>query len=78
MLPPTWWQSLTSTTVLRAALRVTIPVGLLQASINNGDHWLAGDFSTAVITKSLLTPLVTFLVASVSAAAALRNQPLNR
>jgi hypothetical protein len=58
-----WWR----------AARIALPVGLLQASINQGDHWMRGDFSTAVVAKSLLTPLVTFLVAFTSAVLTARN-----
>lgn len=56
---------------LRAA-RVALPVGLLQDCINQGDFWLRGEFTTPVVTKSLLTPVVTLGVALLAAASTWR------
>ena len=61
--PPGWLETLAARPIWWRAVRVALPVGLLQACINQGDHWLRGDFSTEVVAKSLLTPCVTLAVA---------------
>lgn len=55
----------------RAAL-VSLPVGLLQVGINQGEYWLRGELTAAVISRSLLTPLVTLTVALLAAASTYR------
>ncbi|MBI2517816.1 MAG: hypothetical protein HYV95_13010 [Opitutae bacterium] len=57
---------------LRAA-RFSLPVGLLQVAINQGDHWLHGQVTPVVLAKSLLTPLVTYSVALCTAIATYRQ-----
>ncbi len=54
-------------------LRIGLPVGLLQVCINQGDAWLAGAVTGAVIFKSLLSPAVSCAIAFVSAAGARRT-----
>lgn len=55
------------------ALCIGLPVGLLQVCINQGDAWLAGAISSAVVLKSILSPLVSCAIAFVSAAGARRS-----
>ena len=50
------------------ALKLGLTVGLLQATINQGDHWLRGEFTRAVIIKSIVSPLIGFTLVLVSAA----------
>lgn len=45
------------------AVKVAVPVAILQVAINQGDAWLSGHVTSAVLAKSLLTPLVTISVA---------------
>lgn len=48
-------------------LKIGLPIGLLQVAINQGDAWLTGALSVAVILKSLLTPTVSCAIAFCSA-----------
>jgi hypothetical protein len=56
--------------VWRRTLLIGLPVGLLQAAINQGDHWLHHRVDGAVLLKTLLCPLVSCAIAFVSAIAA--------
>lgn len=55
--------------VWRRAAKLGLPVGAVQVAINQGDHWIAGAITGAVIAKSLLSPFLSFSIAFVSAAA---------
>ena len=48
--------------VFRKALRAAGIVGSLLVAINQGDHLLAGQFTSEVIRRSLLTPVIPFCV----------------
>jgi len=50
------------------AVKLGLTVGLLQATINQGDHWLRGEITRAVIIKSIVSPLIGFTLVLVSAA----------
>jgi hypothetical protein len=52
----------------RAAL-IGLPVGCLQALLNQGDVWWQHHANGLVLAKTILSPLVTFSVALVSCAA---------
>ncbi|MGH8584297.1 MAG: hypothetical protein ACREWG_16300 [Gammaproteobacteria bacterium] len=64
-----WREALSNTGVWMRACRLGMSVGLLQALVNQGDHWLSGAVTLSVAVKSLLTPLITVSVALVSGAA---------
>jgi hypothetical protein len=51
------------------AAKLGLVVGFIQVSLNQGDHWLAGNITTGVILKSVLSPLLSFGIALASAAA---------
>lgn len=51
------------------AAKLGLAVGLVQVSLNQGDHWLTGQVTTGVILKSILSPLLSFAIAFASAAA---------
>lgn len=53
-------------------LRIGLPVGIIQVCINQGDAWLAGAVTTAVVVKTILSPAVSCAIAFVSAAGARR------
>jgi hypothetical protein len=55
--------------VWRRTLVLGLPVGLLQAALNQGDHWWRHQVDAAVIAKSILSPLLSCSIAFVSAAA---------
>lgn len=54
--------------VWRRAAKVGLTVGLLQVAVNQGDHWLHHEFSAALVAKSILSPVLSFSIAFVSAA----------
>ena len=49
--------------------KLGLSVGVLQAVINQGDVWLDQAETTGTVVKTVVSPLVTFSVALVSAAA---------
>lgn len=51
------------------ALAVGLPVGLAQATFNQGDPWVRHAVDWTVVAKTVLTPLVSILVAWISPAA---------
>jgi hypothetical protein len=64
-----YWQACRQPAVWARAARLGLVVGLIQVSLNQGDHWLRGEITTAVIIKSILSPLLSFGIAFASAAA---------
>ena len=62
----------TDPVVLGRTLRIGLPVGLVQVCINQGDAWLSGAVTGAVILKSVLSPAVSCAIAFASAASARR------
>jgi hypothetical protein len=65
-----WALALAQPAVWRRALLMAASVGLVQVAINQGDSWIRLAVDPAVIAKTVLTPLVTFVVALFSAAGA--------
>ena len=49
--------------------KLGLSVGVLQAIINQGDVWLDHGETVGTVIKTIISPLVTFAVALVSAAA---------
>ena len=64
-----WIEALLHPSVWKRALTLGLPVGLLQAIINQGDFWWRHAVDGAVVAKTIISPLVTFSVALLSAAA---------
>jgi phosphate/sulfate permease len=64
---PSWRESLLAPRVWRSATYYGLPAGLIQAALNQGDHWLTGQVTTAVVVKSVISPLVGFGVAFIAA-----------
>jgi hypothetical protein len=64
-----WIEALLQPMVWRRASIFGVPVGILQAVINQGDFWWRHAVDGVVLTKSIVSPLVTFSVALMSAAA---------
>ncbi len=56
--------------IWRRAAPIGFSVGLLQAAVNQGDHWLRHEVTSGVILKTILSPLIGLSLAVVSAAAA--------
>jgi len=63
-----WLEALGCSAVWRRAAKWGVPVGILQAVINQGDFWMSHTVNSAVIAKTIVSPMVTFSVALVSAA----------
>jgi hypothetical protein len=63
-----WVEALLQPTVWRRASLLGLPVGLLQAAINQGDFWWGHAVNGVVIAKTIISPLITMSVALVSAA----------
>lgn len=63
-----WRQAFRQRSVWLRALRLGLPVGLLQAVVNQGDHWVGGSVNQAVLLKSIVSPLIGFALVLVSAA----------
>ena len=55
--------------VWRRTLLLGLPVGLLQAALNQGDHWWHHQVDGPVVLKTILSPLLSCTIAFVSAAA---------
>jgi hypothetical protein len=64
-----YWQACRQPAVWARAARLGLVVGLIQVSLNQGDHWLRGEITTAVVVKSILSPLLSFGIAFASAVA---------
>ncbi len=63
-----WLQAFRQASVWRRAAVVGLPIGVLQAVINQGDVWLRHEQTAGTVVKTLVSPLVTFSVALISAA----------
>lgn len=63
-----WAQAFRQPSVWRRAVRLGLSVGLLQATINQGDHWFSGEVDGTVLLKSIVSPLIGFTLVLVSAA----------
>ena len=63
-----WRTALRQRSVWLRAVKLGLTVGLLQATINQGDHWLTGQVDRVVIIKSIVSPLIGFTLVLVSAA----------
>lgn len=63
-----YWQALRHPPVWRRAARLGLLVGLLQAALNQGDRWWYHQVDTLLVLKTILSPLLSFTIAFVSAA----------
>jgi hypothetical protein len=64
-----YWDALRQPSVWRRAARLGLVVGVLQVGINQGDHWLRHEITPGVVLKTILSPLLSFAIAFLSAAA---------
>lgn len=63
-----WRQSLLAPQVWKRGACYGFPAGLIQAALNQGDYWLAGNVPALVVVKTIVSPLVGFGVAYIAAA----------
>ena len=68
-----WISAATDRAILRRSIVTCLIVGALLTVINHGDQLLRGEFSSTMAWQIGLTFLVPFLVATSSAAAAVRK-----
>ena len=64
-----WLVALQQRSVWARSAKLGLSVGILQAIINQGDVWIDQAETTGTVVKTVVSPLVTFSVALVSAAA---------
>jgi len=62
-----WAQALRQRSVWLRAVKLGLSVGLLQAAVNQGDHWWHGEFTSLVIAKSIVSPMIGFTLVLFSA-----------
>jgi hypothetical protein len=63
-----WRQAFRQRSVWLRAVKLGLTVGLLQAMINQGDHWVRGEVDQVVVLKSIVSPLIGFTLVLFSAA----------
>jgi hypothetical protein len=57
-----WAQALRQRSVWQRACKLGLTAGLLQAAINQGDHWLGGQVDTTVLLKTMVSPVIGFVL----------------
>jgi hypothetical protein len=73
-----WRAALAQRAVWSRAALFGLPIGCLQAVINQGDVWWHHHADGLTLAKTIISPLVTFTVALLSAAATwVEKQRLN-
>jgi hypothetical protein len=63
-----WRQALRQRSVWMRAVKLGLPVGLLQTAVNQGDHWLSGAVDRTTVLKSVISPTIGFTLVLASAA----------
>ena len=53
-----WMLALREPSVWARAVKFGLTAGLLQAAVNQGDHWLHYEVSAGVILKTIVSPLI--------------------
>jgi len=53
--------------VWRRTLLIGLPVGFLQAALNQGDHWWRHQVDALVLIKSILCPVLSCSIVLISA-----------
>lgn len=66
-----WIRAMADPATWGRALRVGVPVGLLQAAIHQGDAWLRLAVDARIVLKTAVSPLVGFALVWAGAAGAL-------
>ncbi len=68
-----WWAVALSGPVVRRAMVYLVVVGGLLIAINHGDALLRGDVDGVRLVKLLLTPIVPYVVSTLSSVSAIRS-----
>ena len=69
---PTRFEVASSAPVVRRALLYLCVVGTILIAINHGDAILRGDLDSVRVAKMMLTPVVPYVVSTLSSVAAIR------
>ena len=64
-----WVEAFRQPSVWRRAILIGLPVGFLQAALNQGDFWWRHAVDRIVIAKTLISPVVAFSAVLISAGA---------
>lgn len=75
---PSWISVATSGPVVRRAFAYLVVVGAVLIAINHGDAIVRGDFDGPRLAKMLLTPVVPYVVSTLSSVSAIRAQARER
>jgi hypothetical protein len=67
-----WFQLALDRSVVKRALVCSVVVGTILIAINHGDSLVRGELSQAQMIKIALTPIVPYLVSTISSVGALR------
>ncbi len=62
-----WVRAFRQRSVWQRACWLGLTVGLPQAAINQGDHWLGGHFDKTVLLKTMVSPVIGFMLVRFSA-----------
>jgi len=63
-----WLLAMRQRSVWMRAAKVGLPIGCLQAVIDQGDVWLSHQATVGTLAKTIISPLVTLSVALIAAA----------
>ena len=58
-----WMLALRERSVWTRAVKFGLAAGILQALVNQGDHWLRHEAGAGVVLKTILSPLITLTLA---------------
>ena len=53
-----WMLALRERSVWARAIKFGLTAGLLQAAVNQGDHWLRHEVGAGVVVKTIVSPLI--------------------
>ena len=70
---PSWFEVATSRPVVRRATLYFAVVGSVLIAINHGDALVRGDVDGVRLFKMILTPLVPYMVSTLSSVSAIRG-----
>ena len=75
---PSWLAVASSGPVVRRAFAYLVVVGAVLVGINHGDAIVRGDWDGIRLAKILLTPVVPYVVSTLSSVSAIRAQARER
>ena len=64
-----WLLALRERSVWARAVKFGFTAGLLQAAVNQGDHWLRHEVGTGVVVKTMVSPLIGLVLVLFTSAA---------